>query len=154
LSETGVTIRAANHGDVDTIAEFSRRIALETEDMELDVEQIRIGITSHMDDPGRRGAYRVAELGGEVVGQLLVTLEWSDWRNRWRWWIQSVYTAPEARGKGVFRALFQHVEAEARSRDDVCGLRLYVEKENEAAQKAYEKVGMERSQYVFFSKEF
>ena len=101
-----------------------------------------------------RGLYRVAELDGKVVGQMLITLEWSDWRNRWFWWIQSVYTAPEARGKGVFRALYDAVESEARSRGDVCGLRLYVEKENETAQKAYSKLGMKRSHYVFFAREF
>ena len=153
MSAVDVKVRFATRDDIETIAEFNRRIALETEGLELDIEKVRIGVRAHLDEPKRCGTYRVAELGGRVVGQMLITLEWSDWRNAWWWWIQSVYTLPEARGQGVFRALYEHVEAAARSDPDVCGLRLYVEKENEPAQRAYERIGMERSSYAFFSKD-
>jgi len=153
LGAEGVKVRFATRDDVETIAEFNRRIALETEGLELDIERVRIGVRAHLDEPERRGTYRVAEIDGKVVGQILVTLEWSDWRNAWWWWIQSVYTLPEARGQGVFRALYEHVEAAARSNPAVCGLRLYVEKENGTAQRAYERIGMQRSSYAFFSKE-
>ena len=147
-----ITIRPAASGDAHVIAEFNRRIAEETEDLDLEPDTVRRGVEELLTDPAR-GLYRVAEMDGRVVAQMLITIEWSDWRCRWFWWIQSVYTAPEARGKGVFRALFEHVEAEARSREDVCGLRLYVEDGNEAAQAAYLKLGMERSQYVFYAKD-
>ncbi len=149
-----VIVRLATHDDIDTIAEFSRRIALETEDMELEIDRLRVGITAHLDDPEHRGAYRVAEIDDQVVGQTLVTLEWSDWRVAWWWWVQSVYVAPEARGRGVFKALYGAITEAARKAGNVCGLRLYVEHENEIAQKAYERLGMDRSNYVFFTKEF
>lgn len=148
-----VVVRKAKASDAGAIAGFNRAIALETENLRLEGSTVRAGVDAVLADESR-GLYRVAEMDGEVVGQMLITLEWSDWRNRWFWWIQSVYTAPEARGKGVFRALYDAVESEARERGDVCGLRLYVEKENETAQKAYAKMGMKRSHYVFFAREF
>ena len=148
-----MTIRAARSSDAEVIADFNGRIARETEGLELDADTVRSGVEALLRDP-RKGIYRVAEIDGEVAGQMLITVEWSDWRNAWFWWIQSVYTAPQARGKGVFRALYDHVCAEAEAHDEVCGLRLYVAKENGAAQEAYRKVGMEPSFYVFFSKEF
>ena len=85
-----------------------------------------------------------------IVGGLLVTFEWSDWRNRWFWWIQSVYIVPEARGRGIYRLLYEHVKAEAAKHANVCGFRLYVERENVHAQRVYEKVGMENSVYYMY----
>jgi ribosomal protein S18 acetylase RimI-like enzyme len=96
----------------------------------------------------------VAEEKRAVVGQLLITSEWSDWRNGNFWWIQSVYVAPEFRQAGVFRALFAHVLKLAKSRREVCGLRLYVDADNTRAQNAYDRLGMKRSHYQIFEEDF
>jgi GNAT superfamily N-acetyltransferase len=98
----------------------------------------------------REGTYFVAEHNGAVIGQLLITYEWSDWRNGNFWWIQSVYVAQEFRENGVFRGLFSHVEKLARSRRDVCGLRLYVEKNNRRAHQAYARLGMKHTHYEIY----
>jgi len=153
MSQERITIRPAELADAEIIAKFNARIARETENLGLEPATVRRGVGELLADPAK-GLYRLAEIDSRVVGQMLVTVEWSDWRCKWFWWAQSVYTVPEARGRGVFRALFEHVEAEARSRPDVCGLRLYVERENEAAQAAYLKLGMERSQYVLYARDF
>ena len=97
-----------------------------------------------------RGLYFVAESGGNLIGQMMVTREWSDWRNGWFWWIQSVYVKPEFRQHGVYRRLHEHVERTARATAGVCGLRLYVEHENERAQRVYERLGMARTTYRMF----
>lgn len=89
----------------------------------------------------------VAELDGRVVGQTAITREWSDWRNGWVWWLQSVFVAEEARGQGVFRAILAHIRESARSQPDVIGLRLYVEQENTVAQKTYRSLGFEPGGY-------
>ena len=94
-----------------------------------------------------RGLYFIAEKDGAIVGQTMVTLEWSDWRNGWMWWIQSVYVRPEARRRGVFRALYDHVLQAARREPAVIGLRLYVEHENQAAQQTYLSLGMQWTSY-------
>ena len=142
-------VRAARPADRDRIVEFQIAMALESEGRELDRALVRAGVEAVLCDPAR-GRYLVGEIDGLVAGSLLLTLEWSDWRNGWFWWIQSVYTAPEARGRGLYRALYQRVLDEARAAEDVCGLRLYVEKENIAAQRVYEKLGMQRSGYRFY----
>src|SRR4051794_2531126 len=121
-----VTIRAARAADAEVIAEFNRRMALETENKTLDPNVLSAGVQAMLQDPAR-GRYFVAEMSGEVVGQLGVTLEWSDWRNGNFWWIQSVYVAQTARRQGVFRALYQHVLQEAKQASNVIGVRLYVE---------------------------
>jgi ribosomal protein S18 acetylase RimI-like enzyme len=92
----------------------------------------------------------VAEDAGEIVGGLMITYEWSDWRNAWFWWIQSVYILPEYRAQGIYRMLYEYVKQKAEESKDVCGFRLYVEKENERAQKVYEKTGMESSYYLMY----
>jgi ribosomal protein S18 acetylase RimI-like enzyme len=92
----------------------------------------------------------VAEENGRIVGGLMITFEWSDWRSGWFWWIQSVYILPEARGRGIYRLLYDFVKAMALDRQDVCGFRLYVEKENERAQRVYEKLGMEATYYLMY----
>lgn len=146
-------VRPAERADCARIVEFQLAMALETEGRRLDPERLRGGVEAVFEDP-RRGRYLVAERGRRVVGGLLLTLEWSDWRNGWFWWIQSVYTAPEARGQGVYRALHARVLEEARAAGDVCGLRLYVEEENHAAQRVYEALGMRRSTYRFYEVDF
>jgi GNAT superfamily N-acetyltransferase len=149
----GITVRAARAGDLETLLGFQQAMALETEGKSLDPARVRAGLAAVLADPAR-GRYLVAERDGEALGCLMLTLEWSDWRNGWFWWIQSVYTRGDARGAGVFRALYDHVLAEARARPDVCGVRLYVERENAAAQRVYERVGMRPSAYRFYEVDF
>ena len=111
------------------------------------------GVKAQLTDPAR-GIYHVAEIRGKIVGQLLITYEWSDWRNGNFWWIQSVYVAPEFRGQGIFRALFSHVRSLARARKDVCGLRLYMDVHNGTARRAYERLGMVHTDYQVFELDF
>jgi len=92
----------------------------------------------------------VAENGGEIVGSLMVIFEWSDWRNGFFWWVQSVYVKPEYRRRGVFKKLYEYVRRAASERDDVCGLRLYVEKDNDMAQTVYGRLGMKKTNYRLY----
>jgi len=139
-------IRPATPLDVDTVCEFNRLLAHETEGKALDLALLRPGVAAVLADAAK-GRYYLAEVNGRVVGQLAITFEWSDWRNGWFWWIQSVYVQHDARRTGVFRSLYAHVEAEARRAADVIGIRLYVEDENESAQRTYEKLGLEATTY-------
>ncbi len=138
-----LTVRPATPADVPVIAEYNRRLARETEAKELDLATLTAGILAALADPGRKGPYYLACDGDDVVGQTQVTYEWSDWRNGWFWWIQGVYVRADARGRGVFRTLYEHVRREARAAGDVIGLRLYVERDNRAAQATYTRLGME-----------
>jgi len=146
-------IRKARASDVKIIADFNSRLASETEDLRLDPRRVLRGVTALLKDSAK-GVYFVAEEKGRVVGQILITLEWSDWRNGNFWWIQSVYVASEFRQQGVFRALYAHVHKLARARSNVCGLRLYVDEHNIRAQEAYERLGMKESHYKFFEIDF
>lgn len=148
-----VSIRLAASGDAETIARFNRAMAQETEQRALDPERLRRGVEAVLRDPSK-GRYWVAEVEGRLAGQLLVTYEWSDWRNGAFWWIQSVYVDPEFRRRGVFRALYEHVVREARQAPEVCGLRLYVEQHNRRAQNAYERLGMRPTPYRIFEVDF
>ena len=140
------TIRAALPGDEAIVASYNAALASETEGKALDAETLRRGVTRALADPDRL-RYWLAELDGKVVGQAAVTREWSDWRDGWVWWFQSVYVAPEARGSGVFRALYRAIHQAARSEPDVIGLRLYVEAENHRAQATYAALGMRDAHY-------
>jgi GNAT superfamily N-acetyltransferase len=142
-------IRAATPSDADTITRFNLAMAHETERRALDEQTVRAGVLGVLNDP-TRGVYYVAERGGNLVGQMMVTYEWSDWRNGVFWWIQSVYVRPEARGAGVYRALHEWVAQLARRNERVRGLRLYVERENVNAQRVYERMGMSRTRYDLF----
>jgi GNAT superfamily N-acetyltransferase len=142
-------IRKARLGDVAIIADFNSRLAWETEKLKLDAKTILCGVRAVLKDAGK-GTYFIAEHKGAVVGQLLITCEWSDWRNGNFWWIQSVYVAAEHRQSGVFRALFAHVQKLALSKRNVCGLRLYVEANNSRAQCTYVKLGMAKTHYEVF----
>jgi GNAT superfamily N-acetyltransferase len=146
-------IRKARLTDAAVIAEFNTRLAWETEKLRLNPPTIRRGVRAALQDAGK-GTYFVAEHEGAVVGQLLLTCEWSDWRNGQFWWIQSVYVAAEHRQAGVFRALFAHVQTLARSRRAVCGLRLYVEHDNHRAQRTYTRLGMAKKRYAIYETEF
>lgn len=141
-----LTIRQADLSDAAVIADFNLRLAAETEALHLDPECVNQGVAAILSDPAK-GLYFVAQINGEVVGQVMITYEWSDWRNGDIWWIQSVYVKGEFRGQGVFKALFEHVEKLARKSGDVCALRLYMEKNNERARRAYLKLGMKVTAY-------
>ena len=136
-----VAIRRANSKDSEVVVEFNRRLAEESEGKMLDVALLRAGVAQALADP-QRAAYFLAEDSGLVVGQIMITTEWSDWRNGWFWWIQSVYVRPEARRRGVFRALFEHISQTARQDPSIIGLRLYVDDENHAAQETYRNMSM------------
>ena len=147
------TIRAAVPADIDAIAAFNAAMAWETEQRRLDPATLRAGVAAVLDDPGH-GFYRVAERDGAVVACLLVTYEWSDWRNgRW-WWLQSVYVAPEARGLGLFGRMYRAVREQARATPGVCGLRLYVEHDNARAQAVYAALGMTPEPYRILHEPF
>lgn len=135
------SVRPARPADLETIAGFNVAMALEAEHKRLDRDTVRRGVAAALEDPAK-GRYFIAERDGRIVGQLMITYEWSDWRNGMFWWIQSVYVHPEARRSGVFKALFRHLEAQARSEAGVCGLRLYVEDGNTRAQDTYRRCGM------------
>lgn len=149
---TGIGVRAATSADVEAIARFNEAMALETEDRRLDPGTIRRGVRRVLE---RRelGFYLVAEGPSGPLGCLLVTYEWSDWRDGLFLWIQSVYVSPEARGRGVFTALYDRVAQLARTRGDVCGLRLYVERENLRAQRTYARLGMAETAYRLWEAE-
>ena len=142
-------IRAAASADLEALVDFNAAMAEETEALTLDRARLRRGVAALLAEPAR-GRYRVAELDGEVVGALLLTYEWSDWRCGDWWWIQSVYVRPEARRRGVFRALYRSVEDEARADPGVCGLRLYVERDNVTAQNTYASLGMAETHYRMY----
>jgi GNAT superfamily N-acetyltransferase len=148
-----VAIRSARPADLDFIVDCNARLAQETEDKQLDREILRAGVSSALEST-HKGRYFIAELEGLRVGQLLLTYEWSDWRNGFFWYFQSVYVTRDARRRGVFAALYRHVEALARESPDVCGLRLYVEQHNQDAQQTYERLGLNRTQYEIMELEF
>ena len=149
----GLEIRLAGFGDVETVSAYNAAMALETEDLELDLERLTAGVSAVVADPAK-GFYLVAEEEGAVAGQLLITYEWSDWRNGVFWWVQSVYVRPENRGRGVYSALYQDAVCRAREAGDVCGLRLYVERENVRAQATYKKLGMQPTVYEMYETDF
>ncbi|MCU0287086.1 MAG: GNAT family N-acetyltransferase [Acidobacteria bacterium] len=139
--EDKIKIRKAELRDVKIIAEFNARVAKETEHKVLDPDVALQGAKAILKDP-HKGFYLVAEIKGEIVGQLMVTNEWSDWRNKLILWIQSVYVKEEHRKQGVFKALFHYLHDIARYKKNVAGLRLYVEKSNDVAHKVYEELEM------------
>lgn len=143
-----MNIRRAAAEDVPALVQFNQAMALETEGKRLDTETLTNGVGAVFEDASK-GFYVVAEDRG-IVGGLMVTFEWSDWRNKWFWWIQSVYVIPEARGKRVYSLMYDFVKETARKEGGICGFRLYVEKENTHAQKVYERVGMEESVYLMY----
>ncbi len=139
---------AATH-DLPTLAEFAIAMAWETEHKRLDPDTVQRGIARVISESAR-GRYFIAERAGEPVGTLMLTYEWSDWRCADWWWIQSVYVTESARRSGVFQALYRHVYALAESTDGVCGLRLYVERDNVGAQQTYGALGMQDAGYRMF----
>jgi ribosomal protein S18 acetylase RimI-like enzyme len=144
-----IHIRRANPEDAQVIAAHNAAIAKETENKILDPQTGARGVAGLFEDPGR-GFYLLAERESAVIGQLMVTFEWSDWRDGDFWWIQSVYVRPEARRDGVFSALYRHLEKEAKAAPKVCGLRLYAETENTRAHSTYESLGMRPAAYRMY----
>ncbi len=149
----GMHIRNARIADLETIVAFNSRLAMESEGVELDAERLRAGVATMLQDEAH-GFYLLAESdAGEPVGQLGLTFEWSDWRNGVFWWLQSVYVRPEYRGQGILRALYDRVLKLSKDRG-VCGIRLYVEQENRAAQQAYCRLGLEPTVFHMYENDF
>ena len=148
-----VQIRKAVLGDAAIVTGFNAQLAFETEGLALMRPQLHEGVEAVLADPSR-GIYWLAEVNRQVVGQLLITWEWSDWRNGWFWWIQSVYVKSEWRGRGIFQDLYHFIEEQASARPDVCGLRLYVDSHNTRAKAAYERLDLHRTNYELFEVDF
>ena len=146
-------IRNATRDDVVFLRDCNIAMAYESEQKQLAPEVLTRGIVAVFDHP-ERGFYIVAERAGERVGSLLITHEWSDWRNGGWWWIQSVYVMPDARRSGVFSAMYREIDVRARRTTGVIGLRLYVEKENTRAQATYAALGMQPAPYSLYQQEF
>ena len=156
-----IRIRVATTSDIDRIAEFQQALAQESEGKTLNPGLLLQGI-QELFQAQDKGFYLVAEsgvdesgnAGNQVVGSLLITYEWSDWRNATFWWIQSVYVDSQWRRRGVYRALHNYVLGIARARDDICGIRLYVERNNTVAQQTYADLGMSQSHYDLYEIDF
>ena len=152
MPSSAITIRKAKPADAPHFVHFNTAMAWETESLNLDEAKIRAGVEGLFHKP-QFGFYVLAERDGAVGGGLMITYEWSDWRNKVFWWIQSVYVLPEHRGQGLYRALYEGVKQMAKTDGECCGFRLYVEKTNIDAQQVYAKLGMEESHYAMFEGE-
>lgn len=144
-----INIRQAHREDIETIVAFQVAMALETENIKLDTDTVTMGVTALFDDP-EKGVYYLAETDNKVVGSLMITFEWSDWRNGTIWWIQSVYIDKDYRKNGVFTTLYKHVKTIVQVSANLMGLRLYVEKDNLIAQQVYKNMGMNGEHYQLF----
>lgn len=150
---SGIRTRRATSADVAFIVDSNRAMAAETEDMGLDEEVLRQGIL-YLLDHAAEGFYLVAERHAAPVGTLMVTFEWSDWRNGRFWWIQSVYVPQSFRRQGVYRAMHEAVRSLAGQDPQACGLRLYVERDNQVAQRTYQEIGMSETHYRLYEELF
>ena len=148
-----IIVRRATPADAEIIASYNAAIAAETEALELDRERLTEGVRAVLEDASK-GFYTVAEVAGEVVGQMMVTFEWSDWRNGTFWWVQSVYVRPEYRRRGIYTRICRQVMEEAQALGSVCGFRLYVDKRNSRAQNVYEHLGFRRTNYEMYEVDF
>lgn len=144
-----IQVRIAGVEDIETIAELNIAMAWETEQKQLNPATIRRGIRAVLGDSDY-GSYVVAQSSGEVVGCLMITYEWSDWRSGRFWWIQSLYVRPPFRRCGIFKRLHDFVKAQALEHPEVCGIRLYVEQSNHVAQQAYRRIGMTPTTYQIY----
>ncbi len=144
-----LAIRPAAPEDVPTLVDFQLAMARETEGLALDRGLVTRGVRGVFEEPAR-GRYWVAERGGEIVGALLTTYEWSDWRAATVVWIQSVYVVQQERGRGVYRALHEHLRRLVEDSPDLAGLRLYVDHRNTGAQHVYERLGMNAEHYRMY----
>ena len=153
MPQAGVTVREATPRDRAHIVGFQLQMAMETEGKSLGRELLEQGVATVIQSTDT-GFYLVAESNDQIVGSLLVTYEWSDWRNATFWWIQSVFVDATFRRRGVYRAMHTHIHDMARSRDDICGIRLYVERSNRVAQRTYDSLGMSKSHYDMYEIDF
>ena len=144
-----LNLRIANLKDASVIAKFNSAMALETENKTLNPEILLQGVKSVLKNP-ELGFYIVAKLNNKVMGCLMITTEWSDWRNGIFWWIQSVYIHQEYRRCGIYSKMYEHIKIMAKKNSQVCGFRLYVDQENEIAQKGYVSLGMKKTNYLLF----
>lgn len=142
-------VELAMRADAEQIAKFNLAMALETEDLHLDSATMARGVNAVFDNAAR-GIYLVARAAGTTCACLLITREWSDWRNGEFWWIQSVYVAPEFRRRGIYKSLYRAVQVLSTQHPEVCGFRLYVEKANRRAQRTYEQLGMHQTHYLMY----
>ena len=149
LKTMGKIIRNANISDLNTISDFQKSMAWETENLDLDKNIVSKGVSKVLNDPST-GAYYLVEIDGKIVASTLVLYEWSDWRNAQVLWIHSVYVVPEFRKKGVFSFIYSHLREKVNENREYKGLRLYVDKRNTLAQNVYKKLGMNDSHYTLF----
>ena len=152
MTDCKITVRRATPEDAPTIAGFQMSMALETEGKALDESTLAVGVRAVFKSPDN-GFYLVAEIGETVVGSLLITYEWSDWRSSDFWWIQSVFVDADYRRRGVYTAMHNQIIRMA-TEDEACGVRLYVEKTNLTAQKTYARLGMSESHYDLYEIDF
>ena len=154
-----IQIRSATILDVEIISGFNAALARETEARILDAHLLKAGVDSVLRDP-RKGWYAVAEERSDagplkIIGQILVTFEWSDWRNGYFWWLQSLYVEQHVRQQGIFRLLYEYVVEQAQVNSErVCGFRLYVEQDNHSAQEAYAHIGFSKTPYQMHEIDF
>ncbi len=148
-----ITIRLAEPTDRELIIAGNQKMALETESRTLDELTVTKGVDTVFADP-TKGQYYIAEVDGKPAGQLMITTEWSDWRNRDFWWIQSVYILPEFRRNGVYSAMHRKIRELAQENGSVCGIRLYVDEDNIRAQKTYHSQGMIQARYLMFEEDW
>ncbi len=147
-----ITIELAEKTDAAFIRDFNRAMAMETESKELPLDIVTRGVERLIQNPAY-GFYVIARDGEKPVGTLMVTTEWSDWRDGLFWWIQSVYITPEYRRRGIYRKMYEFVKQRAALDPDICGFRLYVERENKGAQKTYAALGMHETDYYVYEEE-
>ena len=145
-----ILVRAADGLDISTLIEYNRALADETENISLDKDILRLGIEKALELKDCH--YFVAELDGKIVGQTMITSEWSDWRNGVMWWMQSIYVHPDYRKQGVFQSIFKYIETLAGKNPEVKALRLYVMQDNQAGRSTYQNLGMKNSGYVVYEK--
>jgi GNAT superfamily N-acetyltransferase len=144
-----VQIRLAVEEDTNVIADFQLKMALETEGIHLNKKTVNLGVSSVFRDSSK-GKYFVAVEDEKIIASTLLTNEWSDWRNQWFLWIQSVYVVPDKRGRGVFKKMFQYIQEMVKKDEDIAGLKLYVDSDNIDAIKTYKAVGMDGEHYKLF----
>ena len=147
-----IAIRRAVFKDAEKITDYNIQMAKEIEDKQLNKTEVFLGVKAVIED-AQKGFYLVAENKDRkigIVGQLMITVEWSDWRNKWFWWIQSVYIDKKFRNQKVFTNLYQEIIRLVESIDDVCGLRLYVEEYNKSASELYKTLGMIKTSYEIY----
>lgn len=145
-----ILVRKAEASHISTLIDYNRALADETENISLDIDILRQGITRALELNDCH--YFVAQMDGKIVGQTMITPEWSDWRNGVMWWMQSVYVHPDYRKRGVFKSLFKHIESLAAKNPEVKGIRLYVMRDNQAGRSAYQNLGMNNSGYIVYEK--